>query len=241
MPSKNPDAEYIRTMFDRLARRYDLFNQLISMGLARFWRKETLRPVKPGMKVLDLGCGTGDLVLEAAKEIGSGEIVGLDFSPQMLEIAKKRWGRVQETRASLVPYLKVRFVLKKAEELPIEKESYDMVVSGFVLRNLYQNIDQILLGVHQSLKNGGMISFVDITEPENRLWAMIWKIYFNTIAVFYGKMLFGKDYPSLYLAQSAERFVKAQDFVKKLEAAGFKQTRARALMLGVITLYQAVK
>ena len=116
-----------------------------------------------------------------------------------------------------------------------------MVVSGFVLRNLYANIDKILDGVHESLKDGGMISFLDITEPVSSWVGSLWKVYMNTVAAFYGKMLFGKNYPALYLTESAERFVKAPDFVKKLEATGFREARTQSFMLGVVTLYQAVK
>ena len=233
----NPDSHYIQTMFDRLAGRYDLFNHLTSMGLAGYWRKETLRSLEPGMRVLDLGCGTGDLAIDAIKKIGSsGEVVGLDFSENMLRFAKKRYEKLGFNGSH-----HFKLVLKKAEELPIEKEPYDLVVSGFVLRNLYENIDAILQGVYLSLKPGGKISFLDITEPKNPAVRVLWTLYMNTLAALYGKLLFGKDYPALYLTQSAKRFLKAADFLEKLKEKGFKEVRGRSFMLGVITLYQGVK
>jgi demethylmenaquinone methyltransferase/2-methoxy-6-polyprenyl-1,4-benzoquinol methylase len=233
----NPNSQYIQTMFDRLAARYDLFNHLTSMGLAVGWRRETLKFLKPGMRVLDLGCGTGDLVLEAIKKIGdSGEAVGLDFSQNMLSFAKKRYDKL-----NLNGRHRFRLVLKKAEELPIESEPYDLVVSGFVLRNLYENIDPILAGVYRSLKPGGRISFLDITESNNALVRMLWRFYMNTIVAFYGKLLFGKDYPAFYLTESAKRFLKSDDFVEKLKAKGFQDVHARPFMLGTVTLYQASK
>ena len=234
---KTPDSACIQDMFNRLAGRYDLFNHLTSAGLASGWRKETLKPLKPGMRVLDLGCGTGDLALDAAKKLGgSGEVVGLDFSEKMLTFAAKRYARLDRDGSD-----NLRFVLRKAEELPIEKEPFDLVVSAFVLRNLYENIDTILEGVYQSLKEEGKISFLDITEPKKPFLAFLWKSYMNTFAAFYGKILFGKDYPVFYLTESAERFLKAPDFVRKLERVGFEKIELKSFLWGVITLYQAVK
>ena len=236
-PQIKPDSQYIQTMFNRLAGRYDLFNHLTSLGLATRWRRQTLEPLKPGMRVLDLGCGTGDLALDAIRKIGfSGEVVGLDFSERMLLFAKKRYDKL-----GLTGDHRFRLVLKKAEELPIEPEPYDLVVSGFVLRNLYENIDPILTGVYQTLKPGGTISFLDITEPENFLVRGLWRFYMNTVVAFYGKLLFGKDYPAFYLTDSAKRFLRAADFTEKLRAKGFKDVRARSFMFGTVTLYQASK
>lgn len=237
-PHKNPDADSIRSMFDRLAHRYDLFNHLTSMGLATWWRKKALLPLERGMRVLDLGCGTGDLTLAAAKKIaGSGEVVGLDFSENMLAHARRRYAKLGLNGSG-----NARFVRKKAEELPLEGDRpYDLIVSGFVLRNLYENIDPILEGVYRSLKSGGRIRFLDITEPSNPVKRFFWKTYMATFAVLYGKILFGKDYPAFYLTESAKRFVKPAEFIAKLERCGFKKVSVERMMLGSVALYSAEK
>lgn len=236
-PGPTPDAASIRSMFDRLAPRYDLFNRLTSMGLDSHWRDETLRPLKKGMRVLDLGCGTGDLAIEAAKRLkGEGHVTGLDFSAAMLALAARR-SRQAGLSESQAPH----FLLEKAESLPVEAEPYDLVVSGFVLRNLYERIDAILAGVHRSLKSGGLISFVDITEPRSRIVKALWWIYMNTLVALYGWAIFGRDYPAFYLTRSANRFPGPEIFCEKLKAAGFREVKARSFMLGIITLYQAEK
>ena len=129
---KRPSSKFIQEMFDGLAQRYDLFNHLTSAGLAVLWRKEVLKSLQPGMRVLDLGCGTGDLTLGAIKKVRpSGEVTGLDFSKNMLQVAKRRmdkWGLNGDSP--------VHFICDRAEALPIETEPYDAVISGFVLRNL---------------------------------------------------------------------------------------------------------
>ncbi|MBI4432360.1 MAG: ubiquinone/menaquinone biosynthesis methyltransferase [Candidatus Omnitrophica bacterium] len=234
---KNPDSATIRTMFDRLAERYDLFNHLTSLGMATGWRRETLKPVRPGMRVLDLGCGTGDLMLEAIPLAGlEGEVVGLDFSPNMLAVARRRVEQMEPNE-----YAPVRFVEDKAENLPIEDKPYDVVVSGFVLRNLYENIDKVLEGVFRSLKTGGQVSFLDITEPDQKGWLLLWQTYMNTMVALYGKLLFGKDYPAFYLTESARRFLKAGEFVQKLKETGFQNIRVKSFMFGAVRLYQAKK
>lgn len=235
--TKNPDGPTIRQMFDDLAPRYDLFNRLTSMGMDAGWRSDTLRPVKPGMRVLDLGCGTGDLALMAASRMeGAGEVVGLDFSKRMLEVAEGRRLKTPEPAARLV-----RWEEGRAEDLPFEPQLFDLAVSGFVLRNLYQNIDAILSGVYASLALGGRISFLDITEPRNKTLKTLWTAYMTTVAAIYGKFLFGKSYPMFYLTESAKRFLKPDEFTLKLKAAGFKNVVAREYLFGIITLYSAEK
>lgn len=195
-----------------------------------------MSPLRSGMRVLDLGCGTGDLALLAARRLeGTGEVVGFDFSDEMLKAASRRqagWG---------LDNGRIRFLCGKAEDLPVEKELYDLVVSGFVLRNIYERIDRILLGVYRSLKEGGWISFLDITQPANPFVGFCWKLYMATFGVLVGKVLFGKHYPAFYLTQSAERFLKAVDFAEKLKEMGFWDVSVRPFMFGVITLYQAKK
>ena len=230
-----PSQDQIRGMFDHLAGRYDLFNHFTSFGLAGRWRAQALQPLKPGMRVLDMGCGTGDLCLGAARRVGAGgEVVGLDFSEAMLTVARRRLEKEG-------PAAHVSFVREKAESLPIGERPYDMVVSAFVLRNLYENIRPILSGVLRSLKGGGRISFVDMTEPENAGWRFCWKAYMNSVPAFYGRMLFGRDYPRLYITESARRFLRASEFVRLLEETGFKDVRVRSFMAGMVSLYQAAK
>lgn len=224
-------------MFDRLARRYDLFNRLSSMGLDGVWRQKALKPVSEGMRVLDLGCGTGDLSIGAARKLkGRGQVTGLDFSAAMLKIARERLKELSPEEAGVV-----QFRLGRAEELPFEEAPYDLVISGFVLRNLRENIDAVLSGVQRSLKQGGRISFLDFTEPPNPLIRGFWRFYMNSCVALYGKILFGKDYPDFYMTKSAEQFLKVDEFSRKLEEKGFSQVTTRRFMFGVIVLYEATK
>ncbi len=224
-------------MFEGLAKRYDLFNRLTSMGMDGLWRRETLKTVQPGMRVLDLGCGTGDLAIEAAKKVGgAGKVLGLDFSQNMLSVAQER-----AKRAGFNGNGPLKFILEKAENLPAGADSYDLVVSGFVLRNIYENIDAILEKVYRALKPSGEIRFLDITEPPNKLFRFAWHWYMTIVTGLYGKILFGKAYPVSYLIESAKRFVKPKEFKEKLEKIGFRDIQIKSWVLGTIVLYSAQK
>lgn len=203
----------------------------------QMWRNAALRRVTPGLNVLDLGCGTGDLTIGAAKRLrGSGCVTGIDFSENMLAAAEARHKKAQYPAAT-----NVRFLHKRAEEIPFEDRPYDLVLSGFVLRNIYENIDGILKGVYASLSKSGRIVFLDFTEPKSFWWRNIWKCYMDVSAGFYGRILFGADFPGTYLTRSAGRFAKPNEFIDKLKNAGYKEIAVRSWLGGVIVMYEAVK
>ncbi len=236
-PSKDPGPapDVVRSMFDRLADRYDLFNRLTSLGLDGVWRRRTLSGARAGMRVLDLGCGTGDLALDLARRFGGGiEGTGLDLSERMLAVAERRRERLGMTAAE-----GPRFVRGSAEELPIDERRYDLIVSGFVLRNLRSRLDRVLEGVRASLARGGRIAFLDFTEPPNPVLRALWRFYMNSVVALYGRALFGKDFPAFYMTDSAARFDKPEAFKARLEAAGFESVRVRRFLFGVIALYEA--
>ncbi len=226
--------ESIRTMFDRLAQGYDRFNRLSSLGLDALWRKKALEPIRPGMRVLDIGCGTGDLALGALARIeGRGEVVGLDFSEPMLRVAEAKHRRNG-------PAGPIRWELRGAEEIPFESTPFDAAVSGFVLRNL-RGIDGILAGVYRALRPGGVLSFVDLTEPENPLIRRGGFLYLNTGVSVFGRFVFGADYPAGYLKESMKSFFRPREFKALLEKTGFIEVRAKSFLFGMVTLYSAKK
>lgn len=235
-PGMNPQPDDVQKLFDRLAFRYDLFNRLISFGLDNSWRRKVLESIRPGERILDVGCGTGDLSLGAARKTGpSGEVVGLDFSPRMLQVAGRRYERAGRDLSPL------KLVEKGAEELPLDEKPFDVVLSGFVLRNLYERIDRVLGGMFGSLKKGGQVRLLDFTEPGSALVAGLFRVHMNTLGTLFGRLLFGRDFPAGYMAESARRFPKPAEFVEKLRRAGFEEVDARRFFMGSVVLYQGRK
>ena len=129
----------------------------------------------------------------------------------------------------------------KAEDLPLSRETFDAVISGFVLRNIYENIDRVLKGVRESLSENGIIRFLDITEPKSVVVRGIWTFYMHSATAFYGRLLFGKDYPVSYLVDSAKRFLRPDAFEEKLREYAFRDIKKTSFLFGVITLYSARK
>ena len=231
-----PESTQIRQMFDTLAWRYDLFNRLVSLGMDKSWRTKVLQNIPMGSRVLDMGCGTGDLSLEAAQMLGpAGEVVGLDFSSKMLAVAEKRY---QSLGRPLNGHFK--FIQKSAEELPLLEKPFDLVVSGFVLRNLPQ-IDRVLTGVHESLKSGGEVRLLDFTEPRGSFGRALFRAHMNTYGALFGRLLFGKDFPAGYMAESAKRFPKPDEFVQKMKRAGFTDASAERFFFGAVVIYRGKK
>lgn len=234
---RQPDSDYIRSMFDRMAERYDAFTFWMSLGGAKALRAEALKEICPGDRVLDVACGTGDLALEAAGRVGpKGRVVGLDFSSGMIAVAERR--RVK--KPSLVQ-TDLSWVCRGAETLPIDGQKFDWVVSGFALRGLYENIDRILDGIRESLDAGGRIALLDLTEPRNPVLRFLYKTFFYSWVAFLGASLFGKNYPVAYLPDSSSRFLKASEFTEKLKSRGFRDVTARSFVFGSVTLYRARK
>ncbi|MCG3176705.1 MAG: Demethylmenaquinone methyltransferase [Candidatus Omnitrophica bacterium] len=233
---RGPDQDYIRGMFDAFAPRYETFTRLIGMGQDDRLRRQALRDVRPGWRVLDLACGTGQLTFLAARRAGpTGQVLGIDLSPGMIAQAQRRQA------ASGIAGPALSFEVRRGEDLPDGERRYDLIVSAYALRNLYENIDVVLRGLRESLVPGGGVALLDLTEPVHPVLRTLYRGYFYGLVGLYGKALFGKDYPVTYLPDSAQRFFKAHEFTAALERAGFKKIQRQGYFLGAVTLYRAVR
>ena len=247
-----PRPEAVRRLFDAIAARYDRFNSIASWGRDGAWRRTACAFLKPGMRVLDLGTGTGDLAFEAAGRVGpTGAVVGIDVSEPMLMFAAKKAaarearraaGAATGSRAAVVTTpAPIRWMLRGAQQLPLDGEAkFDAAVSAFVLRNVHSEIDSVLSGVRKSLKPGGRIAFLDLTEPESKFLAWGSRLYMATVILVIGTLVFRDPEPVRYLKASMERFFKASEFKALLAKAGFVEVRSRGFLFGAVTLYEAV-
>ncbi|HEX6513442.1 MAG TPA: ubiquinone/menaquinone biosynthesis methyltransferase, partial [Chloroflexota bacterium] len=229
-----PDQEGVEAMFDGLVDRYDLLNRLISLGLDRSWRRRTIAAIQPhpGMHVLDLGCGTGDLLellvppSPAAAGEGrvreAGAVVGIDVSQRMLNRAHQRLGR------------SVLLVRGSAFRLPFPSASFQAAVSGFVLRNL-RDLEGALAELARVVAPGGQIALLDATEPRG-VFRPLFDAYFRVAAPALGALA-GRRGAYQYLAASLGQIPPPAQMCLLLEAAGFDACAAQPLSLGMVTLF----
>ena len=216
-------AEGVRRMFDRIAPVYDAMNRLMTAGLDRRWRRETAAAVvRPGDRVLDVCCGTGDLAFAAAE--AGGTVTGLDFSEPMLERARGKEPALE-------------WVSGDALALPFADGSFEAVTIGFGLRNLV-NAERGLAEMRRVLGPGGRAAILEITRPRGVL-APFYRFWFDGVIPLAGKVLPGGSAYS-YLPASVRRFPDPQALAKLMDAAGFDEIRWRLFAGGIVALHTGV-
>jgi demethylmenaquinone methyltransferase/2-methoxy-6-polyprenyl-1,4-benzoquinol methylase len=212
-------------MFDGLVKRYDLLNRLMTFGLDRTWRRRTIEAVQPGPgdRVLDLGCGTGDLLAMLPGRAGA---TGIDVSWPMLARARQRLGPT------------AMLVRGSAFRLPFADGRFEAAVSGFVLRNL-DDLEDAMRELARVVAPGGRIALLDATEPCGALRAAF-DLYFRLAAQALGALA-GRREAYRYLAGSLAQIPPANEMCKLLSAAGFVECEARPMTFGVVTLFTGIK
>ncbi|HKC78030.1 MAG TPA: bifunctional demethylmenaquinone methyltransferase/2-methoxy-6-polyprenyl-1,4-benzoquinol methylase UbiE [Gaiellaceae bacterium] len=214
-------AEGVQRMFDRIAPVYDAMNRVMTAGLDQRWRRATVAAaVRPGDRVLDACCGTGDLAV-AARKAGAGEVVGVDFSERMLERARRKAPEVE-------------FVQSDVLTLPFAEESFDAAVVGFGVRNV-EDLEACLREFRRVLRPGGRVGILEITRPRGPL-ALFYKLWFDRIVPLLGRVLPGGD-AYTYLPASVRRFPRPEELADLLETCGFGGVRFRRFAGGIVALH----
>jgi demethylmenaquinone methyltransferase/2-methoxy-6-polyprenyl-1,4-benzoquinol methylase len=214
-------SEGVRSMFDRIAPVYDVMNRVMTVGLDRRWRRLTAElAVREGDRVLDACCGTGDLALADLKA-GAGSVVGLDFSPRMLERARRKSDGVEWLEGDMLA-------------LPFDDASFDAVTVGFGVRNV-DDLEAGLRELRRVLKPGGRLGVLEITRPKGLL-KPFFRLWFDVLVPLLGKVLpGGKAYT--YLPASVRRFPGPDDLQAVMERAGFGSVTYRLLAGGIVALH----
>ena len=223
-----------QAMFDEIARRYDLMNRLISLGLDKSWRKkaiQTLGPKADGL-YLDIGAGTGDLSYGLAKAQPTAKVIGLDPSFGMLTFGKKK------ARDAAIED-RVTFTMGDAMALPFSDNRFDGVILGFCIRNV-ENRAGALGEMQRVLKPGGRLTILELTTPEHGLQALLHKIHTTTTIPAAARLLsLSRAYS--YLVRSVRAFPVSSEFDGQVQAAGFVATSFTPLTFGTATIFTGVK
>jgi demethylmenaquinone methyltransferase/2-methoxy-6-polyprenyl-1,4-benzoquinol methylase len=212
--------EGVQRMFDRIAPVYDAMNRVMTAGLDRRWRASTLdATVRHGDRVLDACCGTGDLAIGARRR--GAAVTGLDFSPRMLERARRKDDGVE-------------WVQGDALALPFEDASFDAVTVGFGVRNV-ADLERGLRELRRVLRPGGRLGILEITTPRGAL-APFYRLWFDRIVPLLGKVLPGGS-AYTYLPASVRRFPAPDELAALLERTGFANVGYRLFAGGIVALH----
>jgi len=248
-------ASYIRAVFDSIASRYDLMNRLLTFGMYGGWQRRLMRSAAPlaGETVLDIGCGTGDLVIAAARRVGpTGRVHGLDASEAMLSRAADR-----VSTARVHPWVTLH--RGDVSDLPFPDGGFDLVTAGFVLRNVGgAGLRRVLGEVYRVLKKGGRLAVLEVFRPDELRPAvrLPFRLYFNGLVPLLGSaaaaclgvgrvradQCSGKPANAYgWLVASVDEFVAPSEFTVLLRESGFGGIRRYDLAFGVVGLHLAEK
>ena len=224
-------ADRVRGVFDSVAGRYDLMNDLMSGGLHRLWKRFTVAQaaVRPGHAVLDLAGGTGDLARQFAKQVGrDGHVVLADINAAML-----RTGRARLVDAGVAGNLSIAQV--DAENLPFAPGSFDCITMAFGLRNVTDKA-AALASTYSVLKPGGKTLILEFSRPAEAL-KPAYDLYSFKVLPVLGKLVAGDDASYQYLAESIRMHPDQEELLRMMEDAGYERCRYHNLAGGIVALH----
>jgi len=229
-----PEKAAVRSMFDRIAPRYDLLNRLLSAGTDVRWRRRAVDFLElcPPLRVLDLCTGTADLLLEAVSRDARNTGLGVDLAQGMLTRGvRKLRRRGYAARARLVG--------GDGERLPVRSASFDAALVGFGIRNI-GDPRRALAEVHRALRPGGRLVVLEFSMPQGLL-GRFYRTYFTALLPRIGRLVSGDGSAYSYLPASVQAFPSPQAFAGLMEQAGFVSVRIQPLTLGIACLHRGEK
>jgi len=257
-PDRDAASKAVREMFTSIAPRYDLLNHVLSFNVDRMWWWRTARRFdailkRPGARVLDLCCGTGDMAFalrRRARSTNRAQIVGADFSHAMLQraAAKSRSlvnAATQPIGAETPPGTNtprspsLRWVEADALRLPFPDTHFNLVTSAFGFRNL-ADYDAGLREIVRVLAPGGECGILDFGEPKGLMGSM-YRVYFRNVLPRIGTLISGVRGPYAYLPASVERFPAPEEMLGRMRDAGFVEASWTPYTFGVAGLYRGVR
>ena len=228
--------ERVRAVFDSVATRYDLMNDLMSMGIHRLWKRRAVEMagVRRGQRVLDLAAGTGDLAEKFSKIVGpDGKVVMSDINEAMLG-----QGRSRLVDAGVVGNLD--YAIANAEALPFTSDSFDCVTIGFGLRNV-TNKQFALDEMFRVLRPGGRAVILEFSHPTIAPLARAYDLYSFSVLPMMGKLVAGDSDSYRYLAESIRMHPDQETLLSMMEQAGFERCSFVNLTGGVVAIHRGYK
>jgi len=214
-------SKEIQQMFDNIAGRYDLLNRVLSFRTDVRWRKKAIKlaGIAGGQTVLDLACGTADMMIEMDRRVLGVNLVGGDFSYNMMLIGKQK-------------FPKGSFSVADAHCLPFADNSFDRITISFGFRNVTDK-PKGLKEMHRVLKDGGKLCILEFSQPEGPIFSRLYRLYFTKILPFIGGIISGNRKAYEYLPDSVYKFPKKDVYRQMILDAGFSEAQFNPMSFGI--------
>lgn len=244
-------AAYVNQMFAGIANRYDLLNRVMTGGQDVNWRREVvaLSQLPDAGRLLDVGTGTGDIAFEAKRIHNDAEVIGCDFTYEMMAVGRKKKADHSPVVAA-ASSAEVEFVQGDGLNLPFPENYFDAVTSGFLLRNV-TDADVCLAEQRRVLKPGGRIVCLETSPPPSSFLGPLLRLYLLNAIPLMGRLLStGRSSPGMearprdaayhYLSQTTVAFQQPEEIVRKMERAGFRGVSFHRKMMGTVAIHVGV-
>lgn len=227
-------ARFVSAMFSRIARRYDLMNGLMTLGMHHAWRRLAARQTIacPEGPALDLATGTGDLALDLAEVHPHRTVIAADFSLGMLDVARGKLRARERPR-------RIHLLAGDALALPFGPRTFACVTSAFLLRNL-ADLEQGLREMRRVSRPGGRVVALEITQMRAPGFTAVFRFYFHHVVPWVGHLVGGDREAYTYLPQSVDRFVTPGELAALMEKVGLRGVTYRRLGLGTVTIHSGI-
>jgi len=232
--SKLSKKGQVEEMFNNISPKYDLLNHLLSANIDKVWRKNVIRKIRPYKpeRILDIATGTADFAI-AASRIEGAKITGIDISEGMLKIGQKK---VLKRNLSD----RIKLVKADSENLPFEDNSFDVATVGFGVRN-FENLEKGLSEIVRVLKPEGVFFVLEFSKPKKTPFKQVYRIYFNCILPFVGRIISKDKSAYAYLPESVNEFPCGEDFLAVLANVGLINNNFYSQTFGIATIYESHK
>ncbi len=225
----------VKTMFETIASGYDFQNSFLSLGIDIHWRKVLAAGLHLPERgtVLDVAIGTAEVAMEICRRHPKAQVIGIDFSPAMLQVGRGKIRRRQLEQ-------RIRLAAGDGRRLPIRSASVDAVTISFGLRNIEEKA-QVLAEFHRVLRPGGQLLIMDFSYPEGPILGRAYRFYLDHLLPPVGNWLSGTDYAYSYLAESVAGFPSDHEFLKAISLAGFTGGQVSKLTCGIAKIFASHK
>jgi len=232
----NDKQNRVRAVFDSVASRYDIMNDLMSLGVHRLWKRQAIEMagVRRGHRVLDLASGTADLATRFATLVGDdGRVIVSDINAEMLTLGRDRM--IDDGHAGNVDYAQIN-----AESLPFASNSFDLISIAFGLRNVTDK-EKALAAMYQTIKPGGRILILEFSRPKPGLFKQFYDMYSFRVLPNVGKLVADDAESYRYLAESIRMHPDQETLKAMMESVGFERCEYENLSNGVVAIHRGYK